>query len=99
DDESKVQYVYGGDGQPPDSRMFSEAELRPLLRLIDQAPAYHFGYAYDPLAVIRIVNVVQPLGEDKALAAIDEYLRVASYFHSRGRRGVFLVLRVLFDVP
>jgi hypothetical protein len=67
--------------------------------LIDQAPSYDSGYHYDPLAVIRIVNCLQPLGKNKALAAIDEYLRVASDFDSPAREGVFLVLRVLFDVP
>lgn len=99
DTENRVQYVYGGSGEPPDPKTIPEAELRSLLRLIDKAP-YISGNGYDPLAVIQIVNALQPLGKDKALAAIDEYLRVASYFECRrGRDGVFLVLRVLFDVP
>ena len=57
-------------------------------------PSYDAGYHYNPLAVIRVVNALQPLGKDKALAALDEYLRVASDFHSPAREGVFLVLRV-----
>ncbi len=74
--ESKVQYVYGRNGQPPEPETIPEAELRPLLRLIDNAP-YISGNGYDPLAVMQVVNALQPLGKDKALAAIDEYLRVA----------------------
>ncbi|HJZ59890.1 MAG TPA: hypothetical protein VKE74_33420, partial [Gemmataceae bacterium] len=99
DTDGKAQYVYGGRGQPPDPALLPEAELRPLLRLIDTAPSYNAGYHYDPLAVIRAVNALQALGKEKALAAIAEYLRVSSHFHDPGREGVFLVLRVLFDVP
>jgi methylated-DNA-[protein]-cysteine S-methyltransferase len=36
---------------------------------------------------------------EKGLAAIDEYLRIASHFHSDAREGLFLILRALFDVP
>jgi hypothetical protein len=99
DNEGKVQYVYGARGAPPDPKILPEMELRDLLRLIDKAPSYNSGYHYDPLAVIQIVNTLQPLGKDKALSAIDEFLRVASDFDSPAREGVFLVLRVLFDVP
>src|SRR5262249_49322939 len=94
DTDGKVQYVVGGRGQPPDPAVLPEAELRPLLRLIHTAPSYNDGYDYNPRAVIQIVNALQALGKEKALAAIDEFLRV-----SPGREGVFLVLRVLFDVP
>ena len=99
DDQGKVQYVYGGTGEPPDTSVLPEKELRNLLRLIDKAPSYNSGYQYNPLYVIQIVNALQPLGKEKALAAIDEYLRITSHFHSPGREGVFLVLRVLFDIP
>jgi hypothetical protein len=99
DKDRKVQYVYGGRGRPPDLKVLPEKQLRSLLHLIDKAPSYNSGYHYDPLLIIRIVNVLQPLGKEKALAAIQEYLRVASSFHAPGREGVFLVLRVLFDIP
>jgi hypothetical protein len=98
DTEDKVQYVFGGQGDPPASDLFREEQLRELLRLIDQAPPLA-GYRYDPRRVIRIVNALQSLGKDKALAAIGEYLRVASPFDSEAREGLFVVLRVLFDVP
>jgi hypothetical protein len=106
DDHDKVQYIFGGRTKflsagkvtPPDPNLFEENELRELLRLIDKAPAL-MGREYNPLPIIQIVNTLQPLGKEKALAAIDEYLRVASYFDSEAREGLFLVLRILFDVP
>lgn len=94
DTRGRVQYAVGGKGVPPDPWELTEAELRPLLRLIDKVSSYNAGPDYDPLATIRAVNALQPLGKDKALAALDEYLRVGS-----NPDGVFLVLRVLFDVP
>jgi len=98
DTEGKIQYVFGGRGDPQPVNLFREEPLRELLRLIDQAPPLA-GDRYDPLPVIRIVNALQALGKDKALAAVDEYLRVASSFHSDAREGLFVVLRVLFEVP
>ncbi|HEY4241456.1 MAG TPA: hypothetical protein VGM88_16660 [Kofleriaceae bacterium] len=43
---------------------------------------------YDPRAVIDAVNALIPLGKDAALDKIA---------HAKGDRGLFLVLRVLFD--
>ena len=80
--------------------MFTEDELRDLLRLLDTAPGLD-GYSYNPLPVIQIVNKLQPLGKEKALAAIAEYVRVSDEWSDfRGpRSGMFLVLAVLFDLP
>jgi hypothetical protein len=99
DRDGKAQYIFGGRGEPPDPRLLPEEQLRSLLRLIDGVPSYNAGWSYDPLPVIRVVNALQPLGKEKALAALAEYLRVASHYTGSGREGVFLVLRVLFDVP
>ncbi len=94
-----VRNVYGGQGTPPFRRLFQEEELRGLLRLIDKAPRV-WGSSFNPRTIIQIVNRLQPLGKEKALAAIDEYLRVAPRWESwPAREGLFLVLRVLFDVP
>jgi hypothetical protein len=95
--DGTAQYVYGGQGDPPAAGLFDERQLRELLRLIDRVPGFA-GDQYNPLPVIQIVNRLQPLGKEKALAAIDEYLRVASD-NSDARDGLFLVLRALFDVP
>jgi hypothetical protein len=93
-----AQYIFGGRGSPPSTALFSEDELRELLRLIDKAPGLAGG-SFDPWPVIQIVNAIQPLGKEKALTAIDEYLRVASHWHSDAREGLFVVLRVLFEIP
>jgi hypothetical protein len=99
DTDGEAQYVFGGQGKPPDSKLVGEEELCNLLRLIDEASTVNAS-GYNPRTIIRIVNRLQPLGKEKALAAIDEYLRVASSWHSDAREGgLFLVLRVLFDVP
>lgn len=99
DKAGKAQYVYGGRGSPPDEKALGEKELRQLLRIIDKAPGYSSAYGYDPRRIVVAVNVLQPLGKEKAVAVLGEYLRVASGFHDSGREGVFLILRCLFDVP
>jgi hypothetical protein len=99
DDDGKVQYFYGGGPEPFNPSLPPDEKLVDLLRLIDRAPRLE-GYHYDPLTIIQIVNALQPLGKETALAVIDEYLRVApSDFDCPAREGLFLVLRVLFDVP
>src|SRR5262249_41157779 len=98
DRKDTAKFFHGGYAEPPPTALFAEAELRELLRLIDRAPEFD-GDRYDPLPVIQIVNALQPLGKEKALAALEEYLRVDSHYHSGARQGLFLVLRVLFDVP
>ncbi len=100
DPDRRVQYTVGGQGEPPDPKLLPEEELRSLLRLIYKAPSFLGGDSYNPLTVIQIVNALQPLGKDKALAAISEYCRVTGILQGNsGRQGVCLVLRVLFDVP
>jgi hypothetical protein len=95
--DKKVQYVFGGKGRPTTDGLFTEAELRPLLRAINAVSSYQAPN--DPLKLIQAVNALQPLGKAKALAAIAEYLRVSSEFDDPGRKGTFLLLRTLFEVP
>ena len=77
----KVQAVYNRPGTPPAADMFAEPELRKLLRAIDATREYN------PLrSFIRAVNMLQPLGKEKALAALREYRRVwAPPTHGSGR--------------
>lgn len=98
DKNESVQYVFGR-GTPPPVGMFKERDLRILLETLGQVPSYNAAWNYNPRKVIRAVNLLQPLGKEKALAAIEEFLRVASDWHGDGREGVFLVLRALFEVP
>lgn len=93
--DGKVQYVFGGTGTPYTG--MPEPELRKLLELVDDVPSYN--EVLDPLKLIRAVNALQPLGKDRALAVVDEYLRVSSGLDDSGREGVFLLTRTLFDVP
>jgi hypothetical protein len=100
DGNGKVQAVCGGEGDPPPAWMFAEEELRSILRILDEAPSYNNGWGYNPRGVIRAVNALQPLGKEKALAAVAEYLRVAPVsFDASGVDGMFLVLRTLFEIP
>jgi hypothetical protein len=100
DVNGRSQEGFGGKGQPPKADMFTEDELGDLLRLLDTAPGLE-GYSYNPLPVIQIINTLQPLGKEKALAAIAEYVRVSDEWSGFGgpRSGMFLVLTVLFDLP
>jgi hypothetical protein len=98
DKDGRVQYVFGK-GTPPPAGMFEERDLRALLDALGGVPSYNAAWNYNPRKLIRAVNLLQPLGKEKALAAIDEFLRVSSHWHDKGRDGVFLVLRTLFEVP
>ncbi|HEY2413596.1 MAG TPA: hypothetical protein VGI40_15205 [Pirellulaceae bacterium] len=98
DKQGQAQYIYGK-GEPRADESLVEEELRRLLRILAQVPSYNAGVGYNPLKVVQAVNALQPLGKKRALSVIDEHLRVTSYFDDDSREGVFLVLRVLFDVP
>ena len=90
-----AQYVFGGSGTPPDPAMIAEAELKKLLQGID---ALSESRGRDPLLYIQLVNTLHPLGKDKALAVIAEYLRVSSPYLG-DRIPLFILLRLLFEVP
>jgi hypothetical protein len=100
DVDGRTQESFGGKGRPPKSNLFTKDELQNLLRLLDTTPGLE-GYSYNPLPLIQIVNTLQPLGKEKALAVIGEYIRVSDeWFGFMGARsGLFLVLQVLFDLP
>ena len=100
DENGRSQEIFGGKGQPPVQNLFNEDELRNILRLLNTAPGLD-GDSYNPLPLIQIVNTLQPMGKEKALAAIGEYLRVSDQWSDDmgPRSGLFLVLRVLFDIP
>jgi hypothetical protein len=80
--------------------LFCEQDLRKLLGDLDRAPReFAAGFPdLDLLGIVRIANRLQPLGKEKALAAVEEYLRV----HDRrtpGPGGVQLALLLLFEPP
>jgi hypothetical protein len=98
DDNERVLWFFGK-GKPPSEDLVPEEQLRGLLRALDEVPSYDGGWIYNPQHVIRAVNLLQPLGKRRAMAVIEEYLRVAAPDFDPGRQGAFLVLRVLFAVP
>ena len=51
---------------------------------------------YNPADIVRAVNMLRPLGKEKALKRVDSYLE--SRDKSEHPKGLFWVLRVLFDV-
>jgi len=98
DRKGRVRGVFGGTGVPIDPKILPEPQLEDVLRLIDTTPG--LTHDFDTLRLIRIVNTLQALGKEKALAAIDEYLRVAPlYGWCPARDGLFIVLRALFEIP
>jgi len=100
DRNGRTQESFGGKGQPPEQGMFTEEQLQDLLRLLDRSPPLQ-GDSFNPLPLIQIVNTLQPLGRQRSLAVIREYLRVSdpfSRFNGAGY-GLFPVLLVLFDLP
>ncbi len=97
DATGRVQTIVGK-GEPVLDDLPEEQELRRLLQVLGEVPSFTAGTRYNPLTVIRAVNLLQPLGKQKSLAVIDEFLRV-THRRDPGREGVYLVLRTLFDVP
>jgi hypothetical protein len=97
-EDGKVLWRRGGEGTPPRPSVITEPRLRSALRALDSASALE-GVAFDPLAVVRAVNELLPLGKEAALAAITEYARVCPHNAFGQDQGGFLVLRCLFDPP
>jgi hypothetical protein len=100
DKNGRAQESFGGKGQPPKTELFTEQQLQDLLRLLDHSPPIS-GHSFNPLPLIQIINTLQPLGRERSLAAIREYLRVSDWFSqcTRAGDGLFPVLLVLFDLP
>jgi hypothetical protein len=92
-----VLFVFGGKSTPPPRSLFTEGELRKLLIMLDHRK--HQRGLWDPAWAIQVVNTLQPLGERKALAAMEEYARVMPSPFPQHRTDLSLLLRILFDVP
>jgi hypothetical protein len=96
DADHRIAWVTG-QGTPPPEGMFTEPELRNLLETLHDLPSQK---TYRARPLIRAVNLLQPLEKKKALAAIDEFVRVSSDRTDHvAREGLFLLLRTLFEVP
>ena len=100
--EVKELYAWGlaHFNTPPGANVIAEAELRRLIKLLAQVPTPAHE-KYNPLPLIEAVNALLPLGKEKALLVVVEYLRVIALL-PKGRvdePAVFLVLRLLFERP
>ena len=81
---------------PPATGAAPVADHARLFAILDGVPAY--DATPDPSALIAAVNALQPLGTERALAVLGEYLRARPpAADGGGRRGSFLVMRTLFD--
>ncbi len=99
DTDGDAQYIAGSGDPLCKPEDLPEEDLRRLLLLLDNAPSFHSSRRFNPLALIRVVNELLPLGKERALSVIEEYLRLCSFAEDTAEDGVFLVLRVLFEVP
>lgn len=93
--DDTVQYVFGGGAKPLVD--MDEERLRQLLRVLAAVPSYNDPF--DPGAIMTAVDALVMLGKARALAVIDEFLRVSSWLDDPGREGTFYVLRALFLQP
>jgi hypothetical protein len=80
DDDGSLRWVVGAFGMPIAPRLLKEAQLHPLLELIDRAAQEDTlgGRAWNPLNVIQAVNALHPLGKKKAFAVLQEYKRLTT---------------------
>ncbi|GCA91905.1 hypothetical protein [Microcystis aeruginosa] len=80
-------------------RTISETRRRimSLDQMLSAAASGDFAH-YNPQHIIDAVNALLPLGKDAALAAIESYLDKRN-LDIDPQEGLFLVLRVLFEVP
>lgn len=83
---------------PPREGMFDESELRTLLQLIDNNGQRTSAADFDPQKLIIIVNALQAQGEERAVALLNEYMRL-KFRALPGRQTVPLIARALFDPP
>jgi hypothetical protein len=108
-DGGEVRAVAGGKGTPPQPSLFKEADLCILLRVLDKVPD-PMRVRWNPLPVIQAVNALQPLGKEKAIAALAEFGRVtavartpdelrAKDWEGIENMGLYVVLNTLFDAP
>jgi hypothetical protein len=96
--DGRVRLITGNTGSPPKSDVILENELCRAMECLDELPSATSLTQYNPEKVIRAVNLLHGMGKTKAIACMREYLRVTPYW-SDGRSGLFLVLRVLFEIP
>jgi hypothetical protein len=97
DKDGKVQGAFGRATKPLSKDAIPGADLPALLKVLGELPS-QIGGSYDQGVVIRAVNALEPLGKERALGVIQESMRTDRRPRDE-REGLFLLLRVLFEVP
>jgi hypothetical protein len=75
DERGRARFVAGGHGPPLLDSDWTEIRLRRALHLIDRFP--EVDYSWDPGAAVRAVNTLLPLGKERVLDAVGEYIRIS----------------------
>ncbi|HTE21120.1 MAG TPA: hypothetical protein VK689_22370, partial [Armatimonadota bacterium] len=82
-ERGRVEVVQGAAGAPPAAGLFREDELRTLLRTVDELRTSRrrafLEYPDSPQLLIRVANRLLPLGKEKVIALLREYVRLC-YF-------------------
>jgi hypothetical protein len=81
--------------------------LSATVEAINGAPSSLLGDAFDPAKLVRAVNGLQPLGKDKAIKELRQFLEIAPRHHSGNRdpanidtadrHCVYWIVRLLFE--
>ena len=93
-----VHMLSGQQALPKHIDDFDESELRGLLTKISLSGS-PMSNDFGPNRVAAAVNALLPLGKDRALAVLEEYLRLHVGLSLENRQRVFPILRVLFELP
>lgn len=75
-----------------------ENELQQWIRFVSEVQPLYIGRRSDPRKMIEQANKLLPLGKDKIIVLLTEYLRVAPA-EDENHEGVMLLARTLFDLP
>lgn len=86
--------VEGPERQSAAKVQVDSAARSSVFKMLDASSAFNSS---GPLALIRIVNTLQPLGKDRALGILEEY-RQAKSGDGQQHWGLMLVPRILFTV-
>ena len=105
DARGRVRWLQGAVGTPSSS--IPETQLRALLRTIDSASDMPVTSAdrWNPVHLIRAVNKLHPLGRERILSAVSEYVRLTlikrdpDLIIAATGSGVFALLGILFERP
>jgi hypothetical protein len=74
-----------------------DEDLYPALKAIHNAPRV-YGGGFNPLGLIRAVNILHPMGKEKAIAALRTYNTLCqSNRHAFNKKRIFLIVRILFE--